>query len=132
MGYMTEILRQIFFTEKCENFCFEVCTFSFLYDLITKKPRKLETAESNISMENFPSSLSLSVLVGVSFLPVHILSFALSLSHSLTSIDAALQRLLCVVMSSSITLTSRLFNQAEASLNKHRLATAAANRSPAV
>ena len=83
--------------------------------------RKLDVAESNLITENTPSSLFL--LVGVSFLLflVHVLSFALSLT---LFNDAALQLLLCGLMSSSITLTSRPFSYANASLTKPWLATA--------
>ena len=67
VGYMTEI--NIFFTVKYGgNFSFEFCTFSFLFDLITNKARKLEVEESNLIMENIPRSLSLSLCVCVYWL----------------------------------------------------------------
>ena len=59
----------MFFTAKRGNFSLEFCILSFfLYDLVTNKFRKLEVVESNLIMEKIHSSLSLSVLAGVSFL----------------------------------------------------------------
>ena len=129
----------------CGNFLlnFGLSVF-FLYDLVTNKARKLEVVVSNLIMEKILSSLSLSlslsVLVGVSFLLFlfHVLSRTLSLSLSLSLsllnsfVDAALQRLLCGVRSSSITLTSRPFNQGKANVTKQWLGTDEANRSSVV
>ena len=83
------------------------------------KAIKLEFGESNLIMERILSSLSLSPCVCVcwlEFLPFAFsLTFNLSLSLPLSLlnsfVDAALQRLLCGVMSSSITLFSGPFNQ---------------------
>ena len=122
----------IFFTAKCGNFSLEFCTFSFfLDDLVTNKFRKV--VESNMTMERFPSSLSLS-LCCLAFLSFFSLTFNLSLSLSLLNsfVDAALQWLLYGVRSSSITLISGPFNQAKSILTKHWLGTDEANRSPVV
>ena len=108
-----------------------------LYDLISNKARKLEVAEPNIIMENIPSSLS---SVGWSLFPSlfrsrfisHSLSLSLSLSLLNSFVDAALWRMLCGVMSSSITLISRPFNQAKASLTEQWLGTDESNRAPVV
>ena len=95
--------------------------FFFLYELITNNARKLEVAESNL-MEIIPSSLSL--LDGSFFYSLsrsrlsraHSVSLFLSLSLSLSLsflnffVDAAVQLLLCGVMSLSIGLTSRPCN----------------------
>ena len=131
---MTEIQGQkmylhLFFTAKCCSFFIRILHFQFfLYDLIANKLRKPEDAESNLIIENVPSALFLSVLGGVSFLLflAYFLSLALSLSLSNSFVDAALQPLLCGVIS-SINLTSCPFNYAEASLTKLWLATDEAN-----
>ena len=142
------------FTAKCGNFHFEFCAFSFfLHDLITNKARKLKVAESNLIMKTIPSSLSLSLsslsfslslslcvcvclLVGVFSLLFLVLSCTLSLSPLNYFVDAAFQRLLCGVTSSSITLTtpfqSRPFNQAKNSPTKQCIGTDEAKRSPVV
>ena len=53
---------EFFFSAKCGKF--EFCIFRFVY-LITNKARKIEVAESNLIMENMPSSLSLSLSLAV-------------------------------------------------------------------
>ena len=120
---------------------FEICVFSFfLYDFVTNKSRKLEVVESNLIMEQIPSSLPLLLcwlaFLFFSFSITFILALSLSLSLSLSLLnpfaDAALQRLLCGVMSSSITLISGLFNQAKANLTKQWLGTDETNRSSVV
>ena len=71
---------------------FQIAFFSFLIDLITNKARKLEVAESNLIMENFPSSffvcvcvcVCVCVLIAVSLLLFRVLVFALSYSISLS------------------------------------------------
>ena len=73
---------------------------------MTNKARKLEGVESNLIMENIPSSLS----IGFSFRIFLIhglclsLSLSISLSLSFTFVDAALQLLLCDMISKSIAL----------------------------
>ena len=76
----------------------------FLFDLITNKARKLKVAESNSIVDNIPSSLSLCRLglLSFSFSFMFYLSQTMSLSLSILFVDAALQLLLCRVMSSSI------------------------------
>ena len=83
-------------------------------------------------MEKIPGSLSL--CIGCRFLPSRSRLISLSLSLSLLNsfVDAALQRLLCGVMSSSITLISGPFNQAKANITKQWPCTDEANRSPVV
>ena len=85
-------------------------------------------------MEKIPSSLCLCWLSFPSFSFSLTFNLALSLSLSLLNsfVDAALQRLLCGVMSSYITLISGPFNQAKANLTKQWLCTDKANRSPVV
>ena len=87
-------------------------------------------------------SPSVCVVAGVSFLLylAHVfsrtlslsLSLSLFLSPSLTLVDAALQRLLCGVMSLSITIVSGHLTQAKANLTREWLGTDEANRTPVV
>ena len=81
-------------------------------------------------------SPSVCVVAGVSFLLylAHVFSRTLSLflSPSLTLVDAALQRLLCGVMSLSITIVSGHLTQAKANLTRQWLGTDEANRTPVV
>ena len=82
-------------------------------------------------------SQSLSVLAGISFLLflAHGQSSSLSLSLSLSLspiVDAALQRLLCGMMSPSITLISGPFNQTKTNPTKQWIGTDEANPSPVV
>ena len=87
--------------------------------------RKLEVVESNLIMKKNP-------MCWLAFLSFSFsLTFNLSLSLLNSFVDAALQRLLCGVMSSSITLISGPFNQAKANLTRQWLGTDEANRSPA-
>ena len=74
-----------------------------------------EKLQSRISSWNISSSLSFSVGWGfiILFL-VHVLSLAHYFSFRNSFVDAALQLLLCGVMSSSIALTSSLFNSDKA------------------
>ena len=119
----------IFSNAKCGNVSFEFCAFSFFYDLVL---------ESNLIMEKIPSALSISLCVGLRFFISlscsRLISLSLSLSVSLfnSSVDAALQRLLCGMMSSSITLISGPFNQAKTNRTKQWLDTDKANPSPVV
>ena len=75
---------------------FLISFFQFFYDLITNKARKLEFAESNLIMENIPSSLpppslSLCWLGCLSFSFTFFNSHTLSLSlFSWLFVDAAL------------------------------------------
>ena len=76
-----------FLLRNVETFSFEFCTFSFfLYDLVTNKSRKLEVVESNLIVEKFPSSPSLSLcwraFLSFSFSLTFNLAFSLSLSLS--------------------------------------------------
>ena len=144
---MAKIQRQRlflnFFTAKCANFFLNSALSVFLYYLFTNKARKV--VESNLTMEKFLAlslshSLSLSLWVGWRFFPSlfrsrlisHSLSLYLSLSLLNSFVDAALQRLLCGLMSSSITQISGPFNQAKANITKQWLGTDEANRSPVV
>ena len=111
MGYLTELSRQKlvlnFFIVKLKSFLI-LC---FLYDLFINKVKKLEVAMSNPFMEDIHVSLSLSLslsLFWLGFIPFSFsftfyLSLSLSLSLSLF-VYAALQLLLCSVMSSSLIL----------------------------
>ena len=73
--------------------------FAFLYDLFTNKARKIEVAGPNPIMEN---NFSLSVSVG-NCLSFFSFTFYLSLSLLLALfVDAALQLLLCGVLSASL------------------------------
>ena len=70
-----KMVLNIFSLRNLEIFPLNFAIFSFLYDLITKKARKLEVAESNLIMENTPiaraRSLSpfLSLSLGVFLFP---------------------------------------------------------------
>ena len=71
MGNLTELQWQKlvlnFFTVKSGSFSLKFCIFRFfLYDLFTKKARKLEVAESNPILDNIPSSLSVSLSLSLS------------------------------------------------------------------
>ena len=89
---------------------FLILPFSFfLYDLFINKVKKLEVAVSNPIMDDIPVSFSffqlglLSILYSFTF--YLFLSHTISLSLSLSlSVDAALQLMLCSVMSSSLIL----------------------------
>ena len=99
----TKLFIEQFLPGKVWKLFFELCTFIFLC-LFTNKARKLECAESNPINENIPISISLSVGQGFFLLfLVHVLSLSLSLTPSLSPfVGAALQLLLCGLMSSSI------------------------------
>ena len=104
---MTKSKFELFSTAKIENFFFDLSTFHFLYDLTANKTRELGVAESNLIMQYLLSlSLSLGLFPFLSRSRFVSLTHTLSLSFLNCFVDAALQLLLCGVLSSSITLIS--------------------------